>query len=193
MTYEILVQAEQRLFELVESLDGKDLARPTPCAGWDIRALLSHTITGIEVFASSADRGPAPTAEDMFGGGDRVHDDPIEATKRAITRSQAAWADLPDPDAEVNTILGLLPIGTVMAVSAFATVVHGWDIAIAAGRPITELPPDLLAHASAVAQDLVPPLRAADDHSLFQPELPAPAGATPTQELMAFLGRPPLM
>ncbi|MBO3749248.1 TIGR03086 family protein [Streptosporangiaceae bacterium NEAU-GS5] len=188
--YEILVGAEHRLTELVEALDVTDLARPTPCAGWDVRALLSHTLAGIEVFAASADNGPGPTSEDMFGGGDRIGDDPVGATKRATSRSQAAWADLADPGAEVNTILGVLPMGKMMAISAFATIVHGWDLAIASGQTVTELPAGLLAHARAVAEELVPPLRGGQDHSLFQAELPAPADATPTQRLMAFLGRP---
>jgi len=54
-SYAVLVEAERRLASWVESLEKADLARPTPCAGWDVRALLSHTLTGIEVFAASAD------------------------------------------------------------------------------------------------------------------------------------------
>jgi len=77
----------------------------------------------------------------------------------------------------------------VMAISAFATVVHGWDLAIATGQPVTELPAGLLAHAEAVAHQVVPGLRDGGDHSLFGPEVPAPGNATPTERLMAFLGR----
>ncbi len=189
--YEALVDAERELTALVESLDPTDLGRPTPCAGWDVRALLSHTLTGIEVFASTVDGAPSPTAEDMFGGGDRLGQDVIGATKLATACSQAAWADLADPDRVLSTILGPLPAGEMLAISAFATIVHGWDIAIAAGRPVVDLPAALVDHAQAVATRYVPGLRADDDHSLFQPEVPAPAGATPTQRLMAFLGRVP--
>jgi uncharacterized protein (TIGR03086 family) len=188
--YAVLVDAERRLTELVEALEPADLDRPTPCADWDVRALLSHTLTGIEIFASAADGAPAPTADDMFGGADRIGADPVAATKRATTRSQSAWADLGDPDAEVTTILGPLPVGQVLAISAFATIVHGWDLAIATAVPITELPADLVAHARAVADQVVPDLRAAEgEHGLFQQEVAASAASTPTQRLMAFLGR----
>lgn len=190
--YTVLVDAERRLSDLVQALRPADLDRPTPCAGWDVRALLSHTLTGIEIFASAADGAPAPTAEDMFGGADRLAGDPVAATKRATTRSQAAWADPGDPAAEVTTILGPLPLGQVLAISAFATIVHGWDLAIATAQPITELPDDLVAHAWAVADQVVPGLRAAPgDHGLFQQEVAAPEGSTPTRRLMAFLGRTP--
>lgn len=189
-TYDVLVSAEQRLYDLVQALTAADLSRPTPCARWDVRALLSHTLTGIEIFASSIDGQPAPTASDMFGGDDRLNGDPIAAAKQAITRSQAAFATITDPTIRVETILGPLSAGRVMAVTSFATTVHGWDIAIAAGQQITELPFEVVAHARTVAEDLVPPLlRAGSD--LFQAPVPAPANATPTQSLMAYLGRSP--
>jgi uncharacterized protein (TIGR03086 family) len=76
-----------------------------------------------------------------------------------------------------------------MAISAFATAVHSWDLAIATGRAVTELPAGLLDHAGAVARQVVPGLRDGGDHSLFGPGVPAPADATPTERLMAFLGR----
>jgi uncharacterized protein (TIGR03086 family) len=187
--YPVLVEGERRLTELVESLSPADLDSPTPCDGWDVRALLSHTLAGMEILAASIDGGPAPTAEDLFGGRDRVGDDPVGATKRATTRSQAAWADLNDPDRELTTILGSLPAGQVMAISAFATVAHGVDLAIATARPTIELPAELLEHARAVAEQIVPGLRGEDDGSLFRPETHVPAESTPTQHLMAYLGR----
>ena len=190
--YDILVEAESRLVALVKSLEPGDLARPTPCGGWDVRTLLSHTVAGIEIFASTIDGADAPTAADMFGGRDLLGHDPVAATLHAVTRSQAAWGALDDPEREVATILGPLPAAQMLAITAFATVVHGWDLAVAIDQEITELPDELLAHARAVAAEHVPVLRAGDDHSLFLPEVPAPADATPTQELMAFLGRTPV-
>jgi uncharacterized protein (TIGR03086 family) len=188
-TYPILVDAERRLVELVESLAPGDLRRPTPCAGWDVRALLSHTLAGIEIFASTVDGLPAPTQEQMFSGTDLIGDDPLGVARRATIRSQRAWADLDEPERKLTTILGVLPAGEMLSISAFATIVHGWDIATATGQAALELPVELLAHASAVSHAYVPDLRAVEDSSLFKPEAPVPANSTATQELMAFLGR----
>ena len=47
-SYAVLAEAERRLASWAESLEEADLARPNPCAGWDVRTLLSHTLTGIE-------------------------------------------------------------------------------------------------------------------------------------------------
>jgi len=186
----LLVDAERRFVELVASLSPADLNRPTPCAGWDVRALLSHTLAGIEIFASTVDEQPAPTQEQMFSGADLVGTDPAGAARRATARSQAAWAALADPERKLTTILGVLPAGEMLSISAFATIVHGWDIATATGRSAVELPPQLLAHAAAVSHAYVPHLRAGDDHSLFAAEAPAAPDAGATQALMAFLGRP---
>jgi uncharacterized protein (TIGR03086 family) len=188
----ILVEAERRFGELVGSLDAADLVRPTPCDEWDVRALLSHTLAGIEMFAAAVDGGRCPTTEEMFGGVDLVGDDPVGATKLVLARSQEAWTSMSDSDAEVTTALGAMPAGQALAISAFATIVHGWDLAIATGQEVTELAPSLHAHAKAIAEAIVPALRGeAGSHSLFQPELPAPRDATPTRRLMAFLGREP--
>ena len=69
-SFTVLVRAEQRLVDLVAAMPGEAYRRPTPCTDWDVAALLSHTLTGIEVFASAADGLPGPTAEEMFGGSD---------------------------------------------------------------------------------------------------------------------------
>lgn len=188
--YDLLVNSERRLVELVRALDSSDLIHPTPCAGWDVRALLSHTLTGIEIFASSIDGQPAPTAADMFGGGDRLNNDPIGAAVNATSRSQAAFSMVSNPDLPVETILGPLTAGKIMAITTFATIVHGWDIAIATGQLITELPIEMVAHAQSVAEDLVPPLLDSGS-DLFQPPLTAAEDASPTQKLMAYLGRKP--
>ena len=79
-----------------------------------------------------------------------------------------------------------------MAISAFSTIVHGWNLAIATGQDVAELPEDLLAHARTIADQIVPGLRAGEGHNLFQPELSTPHGATPTHRLLAFLGRRPI-
>src|SRR5512142_1722067 len=102
--FPLLVDAERHFVELVESLSPADLSRPTPCDGWDVRALLSHTLAGIEIFASTVDGRPAPTQEQMFSGADLVGTDPAGAARRATARSQAACAALADPERKLTTI-----------------------------------------------------------------------------------------
>jgi len=189
-SFTVLVRAEQRLVDLVAALPRDAYRRPTPCTDWDVAALLSHTLTGIEVFASAADGLPGPTAEEMFGGSDLLAGDPAAATARAVARSQAAWRDVQDAETMLTTILGPLPAGLTLSISGFATLVHTWDLAVATGQPFADLPADLLAHVDEVARAVVPGLRAeGEGHALFQPEVVPAADATATERLMAFMGR----
>lgn len=189
-SYTILVRAEQRLADLVAVLPEQAYRLPTPCSDWDVTALLSHTLAGVEAFAAAADGNPGPTAAAMFGGGDRLGGDPVAATARAVTRSQLAWRGLEDSETVLHTILGPLPAGLTLSISGFATLVHTWDLATATGQPFAELQPELLEHGDRIAHAVVPGLRSSGDGpALFQPEVEPAADATPTERLMAFLGR----
>lgn len=42
----------ERVLELLRSLDDADWARPTDCSAWDVRALAGHVLGGMEGFAS---------------------------------------------------------------------------------------------------------------------------------------------
>jgi uncharacterized protein (TIGR03083 family) len=42
----------RRVYELIASLEGDDWAQPTDCTLWDVRALASHVLGGLEVFGS---------------------------------------------------------------------------------------------------------------------------------------------
>ncbi|WP_080692251.1 maleylpyruvate isomerase N-terminal domain-containing protein [Mycobacterium kansasii] len=48
---ELLRRADGRLAGLVATLAVSDLDRPSPCSGWSVRSMLSHTIASIDAFA----------------------------------------------------------------------------------------------------------------------------------------------
>jgi uncharacterized protein (TIGR03086 family) len=81
-----------------------------------------------------------------------------------------------------------MPIGQRLAFPAMDTHLHAWDLSRAWGRPL-ELDPDVIAFArrslSAVPDEML------RSPQTFGPALDPPADATPTESLMAFLGREP--
>ena len=87
-----LEEAEARLRELTSGLTEADLDRPTPCTEWDVRALVSHTIGAMEMYAAWADGGPAPDFEAMMSGRDVLAGDPHGAVLASCARSQRAWS-----------------------------------------------------------------------------------------------------
>jgi uncharacterized protein (TIGR03086 family) len=185
----LLHGADQRLQQLVEKLTLEDMALATPCAGWDVRATLSHTLESIEAFSAAVDGGRAPTEEQLFEGADVLGDDPSGVAKRIIERSHAAWDTVTEwDDVTVQTVLGPMPIAKAIAIVTFSTLVHSWDLAWALGEGV-EFTAAEATLAEAVGNELVAATRA---YGLYGAEVPAPAQATATQRVIAFTGRAPL-
>ena len=182
-----LEEAESRLRELTSGLTEADLDRPTPCTEWDVRALVSHTIGAMEMYAAWADGGPAPDFEAMMSGRDVLAGDPHGAVFASCARSQRAWSQPGVLQRELATPWGPMSGERVASQSTLSTLVHGWDLAVALGLD-AEMPQHLLDLSWGVAEPLVPMLREA---GVVAEPVEVGEGATPTQRLLAFLGRDP--
>ncbi len=185
---ELLHHADRRLVDLVSALSSADLAEPSPCSGWTVRSLLSHTVASIDAFADAVDHQGGPTAEELFSGSDILGEDPLAVVKQSVERSHRAWATVDDWGRTVTTVIGDMPASQAIGTVTYSTLIHSWDLAVAVGQRI-EFDEAEAALAEAVGSQLVPPLR---PHDLFGPEVEAHAHATATQRVIAFSGRNPL-
>ena len=184
---ECLEEAESRLRELTSGLTEADLGRPTPCTEWDVRSLVSHTIGAMEMYAAFADGGPAPDFETMMSGRDALAGDPHGAVLASCARSQRAWSQPGVLQRELATPWGPMSGEGVASQSTVSTLVHGWDLAVSLGLD-AELPQHLLDLSWGFAEGLVPVLR---EVGVMAAPVEVAEGATPTQQLVAFLGRNP--
>jgi uncharacterized protein (TIGR03086 family) len=129
--------------EIVRGVPAGAWDRPTPCTEWNARELVNHVV--------GEDRWTAPlmagrTIADVGDAlsGDLLGDDPAAA-------AEAAWAEAADvvPPAVRGAATVHLSYGEESA-AEYATqlaadhLIHGWDLAVATGRP-AELPADLVA------------------------------------------------
>lgn len=185
---DLLRTASDRLLSLAEGLDGSDLAQPTPCPGWDVRALLSHTIATMDALSAAVDGHGGPSEEELFSGADMLGNNHAEVARQSVARSHMAWSSVADWKAPVATVLGPMPAAQAVAIVTYSNLLHSWDLATAVGRHIefAEAEADL---AEAVGGQLVPAMR---PHGLFGPEVRVPSTATPTERIVAFSGRHPL-
>jgi len=119
---------------LVATITPADLDRPSPCAGWDLAQLLAHMIgqnhgfadaaesdVGIEAFADRPVRDPAA---EWAASADRVGD----ALAAAVADDRSVLL------AEFAAF-GRIPAPVLLGMHLLDTVVHGWDVATALGRP----------------------------------------------------------
>jgi uncharacterized protein (TIGR03086 family) len=176
---------------LVERVRREDLGRPTPCAGWDLAALLAHMTAQHRGFAASAAGGGASLEEWRVRP---LADDPVADYVRASERVISAFA----PDAVLTSRFALPEFGPdVRAPGRHAIsfhfidyVVHGWDVARALDEPF-ELPADLLRLALPVAEAVPDDGTRLTPGAAFAPRLPVPDDEDPMARILALLGRSP--
>jgi uncharacterized protein (TIGR03086 family) len=166
----------------VKQVTAADMSKSTPCAEFDVRALLNHMLGGLSMLTTAASGGKGAMPE-----GDQVGADP--GTTYAERRSALLGA-LRDPGVlERNWEMPFGSMaGQMMAGIAFMEhLTHGWDIAKATGQDTT-MPADLVAECT----DLVTPM----DAMLRMPGVCGPRvdiaeSASAQDKLIAFLGRNP--
>jgi uncharacterized protein (TIGR03086 family) len=171
--------------QIVAAVKNDQLDDATPCADWNVRALLNHTIAVAKAFGGSA-RGeafdPAPFAE----GVDNVGNDPGAAYAAAAKEIHEA---LGRPDVLEGT--WSMPFGEVPAPMgvAFCTLElsqHGWDVAKATGQRANfddEVSTVALETAKAAPAEVV------RSPGVFGPESNCPESAPLHDQVAAFVGR----
>ena len=172
---------------IVAAVSSDQLTLPTPCTEYDVRALLSHIVGGLNRIAIMGEGGDALAVAPRADG---VPDDGwLAAYRTASARARAAWADDARLDALVEVPWGKVPGRIALSGYVQEILTHGWDLARATGQP-TELDPDLATWVLAVAQRILPPEPRGGEIP-FGPVVPAPPGAGPYTQLAAWLGRQP--
>jgi uncharacterized protein (TIGR03086 family) len=188
------------------------LWRPTPCQGWDLLALLHHMEDSLAALQEAVDLAhvavpppgagqpppPSPTVFAALGVGDpgpaeTAGDSGVTGAVELVARLRdrachllGSWISQ-DRRGPISIGGRTLPASVLTSTGAIEIAVHGWDVARACGqrRPI---PPRLAQELLVLASLLV---RRADRPARFAPPVrPAPQ-ATPSDHLLAFLGRHP--
>jgi uncharacterized protein (TIGR03086 family) len=160
-----------------------EMTLPTPCADWNLAALLGHlavSMADLEAAIRTGNLDPVgpvvPEADDA---------DPVEAVRdRAANLLFTCYAHH-GPDRFV-LVGGLpLPAGIVACTGAVEIAVHGWDISAARGRR-GAIPPALASRMLRLG-----PLLVTGREGLFGAPVHVPAQASPGDRLVAYLGRHP--
>ena len=178
-----LSRALQGTLTVLTKIQPGQLDAPTPCASWDVRALINHVTGSARWWAGTISGAADPAAADYAAG------DYAAAYQESIQIALAAFGADGVLDRTVRLPFGELPGAVVLGMAATEQFTHGWDLARATGQP-TDLDPDLAAELLGQArQAITDAYRGPDGEALFGPVRQAPAGASPADQLAAFLGR----
>jgi len=173
---------------VLRKVEPHDLARPTPCASWDVRALINHIISAARWWAAMVSGDPgleaAEGADYVGGDGDFVaaYEESIRVTLGAFGAQGAA-------ERMVTVPFGEFPGAALAQFAATDQFTHGWDLARALGQD-TDLVPELAVALLGLAEvSITDALRGPDTEASFGPERAAPDGACAADRLAAYLGR----
>lgn len=169
---------------IVAAVETEHLGTATPCAAWDVRALLGHIIGATEMYgagglAAGVEFEPAVIGTDYRGAYDR-------AAKAALETMSTPGA----MDRIFRLPPGELPGSVVLGIALTEAAVHGWDLATATDQPATIDPAIAEPTLSFLQQIMVPEFRSGP-HRFFAAEVPVSPDASPSDRLVAFLGRQP--
>jgi uncharacterized protein (TIGR03086 family) len=162
------------------------MSRPSPCSGWDLRALLAHMDDALAALHEAAERarvgldGPSPAG----ALGDGL--DPVARLRVRGCRLLGAWSRA-DGSRRISIGGHPLPASVLTSAGALEVAVHGWDVARACGqrRPV----PAALARQLLVIAPLL--VTEADRGVRFASPVDLPSSAGSSDQLIAYLGRDP--
>ena len=177
-----------------------ELASPTPCAEWDIEALLWHlgeSVADLEVGLRTGSlddawpKGPAPARPGPPAEAQLSADGTVDSSSPlGVLRERAAELLCTCYDggpAKRFVVVGGLPLptGIVACTGAMEIAVHGWDVSAALGRG-GSIPAELATRLLVLC-----PLLEPSREGLFAAAVPVAAGASPGDRLLGYLGRDP--
>jgi uncharacterized protein (TIGR03086 family) len=178
--------------DVVGQIEDSHWDRATPCDQWRLRDLVHHMILENRGFAAAADGETA----DRTVWTEASFDDDLRADYRASAeRVSAAFARDGVLDGEFWLPLiddsRRFPARQAISFHLLDYVVHSWDVARAAGQPIT-FEPELVQAVAEIAEAEVPdgPRRRRPNAS-FRPPVTVEPGGREFDRVLAFLGRSP--
>jgi uncharacterized protein (TIGR03086 family) len=182
---ELHALAVEAFRSLVQSVPVESWSGPTPCADWDVRALVNH-VANEELWTVPLLEGRTiAEVGDRFDG-DLLGAEPALTVDTAAKAAVAAFEEPGAPDRTVHLSFGDTPASEYAMQLIADHVIHGWDLAAAIGSD-TQIDEGLVAVLTGWYADRADLYRGAG--LVAQP--PAVAVGSPQDQLLVAFGRDP--
>jgi uncharacterized protein (TIGR03086 family) len=169
-----------------------DLSVPTPCIGWDLRALLEHMTGQDHGFAAAVRAGSTADVDATAFAPRPLGTNPATAAAASATEVGTAFAEAaaePDRTVWLPEFGHRFPLEQVAGFHLIDTLVHGWDVAVALGIAVDY--DDELVAAGLTQAGRVPTGAARERPGAPFAPVRASEGTDPWERTLALLGRDP--
>jgi uncharacterized protein (TIGR03086 family) len=162
------------------------LDAPTPCADWDLRTLLNHTILWTAYSAERRAYGQN-VAEDLMSKDFTADPGFAQDYQAQVGKAVQAWSDPEAWEGDRSVMGSATPAADIAAMLIMEMVLHGWDIAEATGQNYRC--DDALA--GAVLTTVQAQAEMFRQYRGFADAVPVPEGATTFDRALSLSGRDP--
>ncbi|MDQ0959913.1 uncharacterized protein (TIGR03086 family) [Streptomyces sp. B4I13] len=181
---DLLGRARERAEPVLRGIPDAALAGPTPCAEYDVKALVNHVFQVVVQFQRLAAKEASDFGEtpDRVGAGPDWRARLVAETDRLV----AAWSA---PGAEEGTTGAMdMPARLVGSMALLDLTVHVWDLARATGQEFPGADEAVVAELAGAVAVLEPTARRT---GVFGEAVAAAEDASPFERLLARTGRDP--
>jgi uncharacterized protein (TIGR03086 family) len=170
-----LDQALKGTLAILTKVQPRDLNAATPCASWDVRALVNHFVGTARWWAATI-AGSGDGGDEDYTAGDFV-----AAYEESIRIAVAAFGADGALARTVRLPFGGFPGSVLLGLAAMEQFTHGWDLARATGQPAERHrpghPPDPVLRRSRPGRPVrVRPSPAATRNAAHRDAVPSSAG-----------------
>jgi uncharacterized protein (TIGR03086 family) len=181
----LLKQAVGELNRVVDNVKPEQLGDPSPCADWTVRDVINHVTAGGKMFKHVAEGGAMDESVMQLFATDHLGDDYKRSLRDASDAAVAAFDQAGMMDTTLHMPMGDMPGAAAANIAVYEIVTHACDIARGTGQSVDDT--ELVERALATGQGFLQPEFRTP--GFFDPEQPAPAGASASDRLLSFGGR----
>ncbi|MCM0677740.1 TIGR03086 family metal-binding protein [Micromonospora phytophila] len=170
----------------VEQVGPGQWSDPTPCPGWDVRALVNHVVSEDRWSVALLAGRTIEEVGDRYDG-DQLGQEPAGAAREAAAQAELAFTRPTALEGTVQLSSGETPADEYLHQLIAEHLIHGWDLAVAIGAE-PRLDADAVAECARWFAE-----RNADYQrgGLVRPGTDVPADADEQDRLVAAFGRDP--
>jgi uncharacterized protein (TIGR03086 family) len=181
-----LSDAAEAAARAVDGVREGQLADPTPCTEWDVRALVNHLILWTSYSLEKRAHGES-VSEELMATDFAAQPDFAARYRAQLDLALEAWADPAAWNRKLDVMGSATPASDVAALNLAEMILHGWDLAVATGQQYT-----VSDAAAAVALDAIGAnAELFRQYEGFAAEVPVPDGASTLDRALALSGRDP--